>query len=127
VHLDTENDKLFVLGDLFNRCPDYYGVFRYVPSKTILKQINFFIGGISFLMFLGISILLSKWAVKPVDLAWKQQISLWRMPPHELKTSLTIIITNAELAQSPEYDDDNNQRFINKFRSSCTGMTEPMI
>lgn len=63
-------------------------------------------------MFLGISIQLSKWAVKPVDLAWKQQRQFVADASHELKTPLTVIITNAELAQSPEYDDESRHRFL---------------
>ncbi|MGI5999167.1 MAG: sensor histidine kinase [Lutispora sp.] len=71
------------------------------------------IGALSFILFLGISIELSKWAVKPVEVAWKQQRQFVADASHELKTPLTVIITNAELAQSPEYDEDNKQKFLN--------------
>jgi len=94
----------------------HYLVFADITSELAtldnLIRSSFLIGGLSFLMFLGISILLSKWAVKPVDLAWKQQRQFVADASHELKTPLTVITTNAELAQSPEYDEEKKQRFL---------------
>jgi len=94
----------------------HYLVFADITSERAtldnLIKSSFLIGGLSFLMFLGISILLSKWAVKPVDLAWKQQRQFVADASHELKTPLTVITTNAELAQSPEYDEEKKQRFL---------------
>lgn len=63
------------------------------------------IGIFSFFLFFGISILLSGWAVKPVEKAWSQQKQFVADASHELKTPLTVIMTNAELLQgegSPE-------------------------
>lgn len=57
------------------------------------------IGIFSFLLFFGISILLSGWAVKPVEKAWSQQKQFVADASHELKTPLTVIMTNAELLQ----------------------------
>lgn len=97
--------------------------------KNLMKS-SFLIGGISFLMFLGISILLSKWAVKPVDLAWKEQRQFLADASHELKTPLTVIMTNAELAQSPEYDEENKRRFINSILTmsrQMRGLIEKML
>jgi signal transduction histidine kinase len=69
------------------------------------------IGIISFLIFLGISFLLAKWAVKPVEKAWQQQRQFVADASHELKTPLTVIMTNAELLQSPAYDTENKAQF----------------
>lgn len=95
---------------------NYYLVFSDISSERAtlnnMMKTCFIIGGLSFFMFLGISIQLSKWAVKPVDLAWKQQRQFVADASHELKTPLTVIITNAELAQSPEYDDESRHRFL---------------
>ena len=60
------------------------------------------IGIISFGVFFGISILLARWAIKPVETAWKQQKQFVADASHELKTPLTVILTNAELLQSED-------------------------
>lgn len=69
------------------------------------------IGVVSFGVFLLISFRLAKWAVKPVDEAWQQQKQFVTDASHELKTPLTVIMTNAELLQNPEYDDISKDRF----------------
>lgn len=60
------------------------------------------IGAVSFVVFLGISIFLAHWAVRPVEKAWTQQKQFVADASHELKTPLTVIMTNAELLQSPD-------------------------
>ncbi len=46
---------------------------------------------------LGISVVLSHWAVAPVERAWRQQRQFLSDASHELKTPLTVILSNAEL------------------------------
>ena len=69
------------------------------------------IGVLCFFAFLGISIKLAAWTVKPVEWAWQQQRQFVSDAPHELKTPLTVIMTNAELLQSEENDRDSQVRF----------------
>ena len=69
------------------------------------------IGGASLLVFLGISILLAHWAVRPVEIAWNQQRQFVADASHELKTPLTVIMTNAELLHSEDYDEREKRQF----------------
>ena len=80
------------------------------------------IGILGFLVFLGISILLSRWAVRPVDLAWRQQRRFVADASHELKTPLAVIMTNAELLQSGEYGEENRQRFAESILATSRRM-----
>jgi len=54
---------------------------------------------VAMLVFLGISILLSHWVIKPVAKAWNQQRQFVADASHELKTPLSVIMANAELMQ----------------------------
>ena len=69
------------------------------------------IGVLCFFIFLGISIKLAAWTVKPVERAWLQQRQFVSDASHELKTPLTVIMTNAELLQSGEDDRENREQF----------------
>lgn len=70
-----------------------------------------FIGFAALIAFFGISILLARWAVKPVEKAWQQQKAFISDASHELKTPLTVIMSNAELLEAPDCPEENRQRF----------------
>ena len=82
-----------------------------IATMENLVKTCVFIGIISFSVFLGLSFWLARWAVKPVETAWNQQRQFVADASHELKTPLTVIMTNAELLQSPEYTDADRRRF----------------
>ena len=63
------------------------------------------------LVFLGISILLSRWVIKPVAAAWDQQRQFVADASHELKTPLAVIMANAELMQNEETTADHKKKF----------------
>ncbi|MCD8248425.1 MAG: HAMP domain-containing histidine kinase [Lachnospiraceae bacterium] len=69
------------------------------------------IGIAAFFIFMGISILLARWAVRPVDKAWREQEQFVSDASHELKTPLAVIMTNAELLGDPAYSDEEKLRF----------------
>lgn len=52
------------------------------------------------LLLLGVSILLAWWTTRPVEKAWKQQHQFLSDASHELKTPLTVILSNAELLEA---------------------------
>lgn len=74
-----------------------------------LTQSCIIVGVIAFLAFLFISILLSRWAVKPVEQAWEQQKRFVADASHELKIPLTVITTNGELLQMENCTDSERQ------------------
>lgn len=89
------------------------------------------IGGGSLPVFLVISLLLARWAVKPVDKAWAQQKQFVSDASHELKTPLTVILTNAELLGVPGYSEEQKNRFAesiltmaNQMRGLVDGLLE---
>ena len=86
-----------------------------------LRRTCLLIGGLSFLAFLWVSVLLSKWAVRPVERAWQQQRQFVAAASHELKTPLTVIMTNAELLQ-----DEADEARRSTFSSSILTMSRQM-
>lgn len=54
----------------------------------------------AFVVFLGVSILLSRWALRPVEYAWAQQSRFMADASHELKTPLTIILANTGILKN---------------------------
>lgn len=80
------------------------------------------IGFLSLSAFLLLSFLLSRWATRPVEQAWNQQRQFVADASHELKTPLTVIMTNAELLQSPEHPPEEHAQFA----SSILTMSQQM-
>ena len=88
------------------------------------------IGVLCFAAFLLISWLLARWAVKPVETAWNQQRQFVADASHELKTPLTVILTNAELLQEPEYDEQARSRFVDSIMTmshQMRGLVESLL
>lgn len=105
-----------------------YFVFTDISSEIAalneLMKNCILIGIVSFLIFLAISVWLAKWAVEPVETAWKQQKQFVTDASHELKTPLTVIMTNAELMQNMEFDEESRVRFSQSILTMSHQMRE---
>lgn len=73
-------------------------------------------------LFFVISIHLSQWAIKPVANAWDQQRQFVADASHELKTPLSVIMTNAELIQGEDVTAEDCKAFSRNILSTSYQM-----
>lgn len=112
MRLDTPFGRSFVFADMTSE----------INTVNSLIKSCLLIGFISFFAFLIISLLLAKWAVKPVEKAWTQQKQFVADASHELKTPLTVIMTNAEMLNNPDCSETRK----NQFSTSILTMSHQM-
>lgn len=79
------------------------------------------IGAAALLLLLGVSILLARWATAPVARAWQQQRQFLSDASHELKTPLTVILSNAELLEAAPLG-ERPARWADNIRSEAKRM-----
>ncbi len=80
-----------------------------------------FIGGAALLLLLAVAVLLSWWATRPVERAWRQQRQFLSDASHELKTPLTVILSNAEMLDAASLE-DRPARWADNIRSEARRM-----
>lgn len=97
-------------------------------EQAILKNLiinSLMIGAAALTVFFFISILLSRWAVHPVELAWEKERQFIADASHELKTPLTVILSNAEMLSSSEsFTDEKKSRRMDHIRAEAVRMKE---
>ncbi len=102
-------------------------------ERTIIRhliQTCAFIAAVSYAAFFVISLLLAWWTVKPVESTWNQQKQFVADASHELKTPLTVIMTNAEMLQDNTYTDEKRTQFsgsILTMARQMRGLTESLL
>ena len=83
-------------------------------ERTMTRSLiinSLMIGIAALAVFFFVSIFLSRWAVHPVELAWKKQRQFVADASHELKTPLTVIFSNAEMLSAPgTFTDEKKSR-----------------
>lgn len=109
-------------------------VFSDTSSETrameVLLTNCLLIGAGGLALFLVVSILLARWAVKPVERAWEQQKQFVADASHELKTPLTVILTDTELLQSGSCTEEDKGRFLGSIRTmseQMRGLVEELL
>lgn len=80
-------------------------------SLRALIESCILIGTLSLIAFWIISYFLARWAVRPVEEAWQRQRQFVSDASHELKTPLTVIMSNAELLQGEITEQQEGSRF----------------
>lgn len=112
---------------------EWYAFMDISGEISTLSRLNFtcfMIFLVGLLVFFGISALVSYWAVRPVEQAWKQQRQFVGDASHELKTPLTVIMTNAELLRDPSYDEESKGQFSENILSmsrQMRGLVEELL
>lgn len=95
-----------------------------------LVRTSVLIGIASLLVFFGLSLLFARMAVKPVERAWEQQRQFVADASHELKTPLTVILTNTEMMKSTDYSPSEKAGFLDGIHSmslQMRGLTESLL
>ncbi|MCR5773241.1 MAG: HAMP domain-containing histidine kinase [Butyrivibrio sp.] len=67
---------------------------------------------ISMIVVSILTIFLSKWIIKPTEYAWNKQKQFIADASHELKTPLTVILTNAELLNKTESPNGSQKKYV---------------
>ncbi len=81
------------------------------------------IGSLAFGLLLVLSILFARWAVRPVERTLEQQRQFISDASHELKTPLTVIISNADLLSgSPQAAEEEKRRWVDNVQSESYRM-----
>ena len=92
-----------------------------------LLQNCLLIGAVSFIVFLIISILLAHWAVKPVAVAWEQQRQFVADASHELKTPLTVILSNAQMLSGDGDDPELREKLTSNILTVSQQMKDLVV
>ena len=89
-------------------------------QQQILKNLirnSVIIGLVGFAGFFLISLWLSRVVVKPVEEAWQREHRFIQDASHELKTPLTVILTNAEFLEDDRYEEAEKKKFADNIRT----------
>ncbi len=102
---------------------DIYGEKASLRAQAVSSAV---IGVIAFFGFLVIGAFLSRWMVRPVEEAWEKQRQFVADASHELKTPLTVALSNVDMALSAAEDGlgDRNRRRLDMTRIELLRMKD---
>lgn len=93
-------------------------------ERTIMEDLlrsSFQIGIAALLVLFAVSCLLAWWATRPVEQAIRQQKQFLSDASHELKTPLTVILSNAEMLSAAQLE-DRSARWADNIHSEAGQM-----
>ena len=117
---DGKSNRIIVFADISSE----------VATMRNLIRNSFFIGLLSFVVFLVIAMFFATWAVKPVEDAWIQQRQFVSDASHELKTPLSVILTDAEMLKSKDFDETKKKQFADNILTMAhqmRGLVESLL
>jgi len=117
IRIETPNTQRIVFADMS----------REASILGDLMQTCLLIGAASFIVFLIISILLARWAVKPVAVAWEQQRQFVADASHELKTPLTVILSNAQMLSGNGDDSELREKLTTNILTVSQQMKDLVV
>jgi two-component system sensor histidine kinase CiaH len=112
---------------------DFFFTDTYAERNSLSSQIwySVIIGVGAIGLFFIVCILLSRWMVKPVERAWEKQRQFVADASHELKTPLTVVLSNADmLITSGAITDEKNKKRIDNIRAESQrikGLVENLL
>jgi len=109
---DSRHPRLIVFADVSSEKAMLRGLIR----NCII------IGLLGYAVFFVISLLLAKWVTKPVEKTWREQKQFIADASHELKTPLTVIMTNAEMMNDGCYTESDRSTFLGNILSTSKRM-----
>ena len=80
------------------------------------------VGALALIAFFLMSMLLARWAVRPVERAWDRQKQFTANASHELKTPLTVILSNADMLRTHAFEDEKNARRMEHIHAEALRM-----
>lgn len=83
-----------------------------------------FLGLLAFGVFLVLSFFLAKWATGPVEESWRRQRQFVSDASHELKTPLTVILSNVDMLENGGLRDPREARWVDNIKAASGQMTE---
>ena len=117
---DGKSNRIIVFADVSSEV---------ATMKNLIRNC-FFIGLLSFIVFLVIAMFFARWAVKPVEDAWIRQRQFISDASHELKTPLSVILTDAEMLKSKDFDELKKKQFADNILTmshQMRGLVESLL